>query len=195
MCAHRRLRSAWASAQSDMSLRSEGSWGPKLSSCEQRRLWSDWADAQADLSVRWAHMPFCWFCHEASHLLMIREEINGYGRSYNFLNIASNDCYFHHYPQYQARGFRIFQSADICQVQTWTKANLLSMHIKKVKFFSQSWRLRMKDKAYWIGKDATEKQSHTTLIDDPRRTSIWCKWIFWYAKSTFELLFHFVRCL
>ena len=24
--------------------------------------WSDWADAQADLSLRWAHMPFCWFC-------------------------------------------------------------------------------------------------------------------------------------
>ena len=26
------------------------------------------ADAQADLSLRWAHMPFCWFCHEAAHL-------------------------------------------------------------------------------------------------------------------------------
>ena len=44
--------------------------GPKLSSCEQRRLWSDWADAQADLSLRWAHMPFCWFCHEAAHIAM-----------------------------------------------------------------------------------------------------------------------------
>ena len=32
----------------------------------QRRLWSDWADAQADLSLRWAHMLFCWFCHEAA---------------------------------------------------------------------------------------------------------------------------------
>ena len=31
--------------------------------------WSDWADAQADLSLRWAHMPFCWFCHEAAHLV------------------------------------------------------------------------------------------------------------------------------
>ena len=28
--------------------------------------WSDRADAQADLSLRWAHMPFCWFCHEAA---------------------------------------------------------------------------------------------------------------------------------
>ena len=34
----------------------------------QRRLLSDWADAQADLSLRWAHMPFRWFCHEAAQL-------------------------------------------------------------------------------------------------------------------------------
>ena len=34
----------------------------------QRRLWSDWADAQADLSLRWAHMQFCWFCHEAAKM-------------------------------------------------------------------------------------------------------------------------------
>ena len=34
----------------------------------QRRLWSDWADAQADLSLRLAHMPFCWFCHEAAQV-------------------------------------------------------------------------------------------------------------------------------
>ena len=30
--------------------------------------WSDWADAQADLNLHWAHMPFCWFCHEAAHI-------------------------------------------------------------------------------------------------------------------------------
>ena len=34
----------------------------------QRRLCSDLGNAQADLSLRWAHMPFCWFCHEAAHL-------------------------------------------------------------------------------------------------------------------------------
>ena len=40
----------------------------------QRRLRSDWVDApdwvdaQADLSLRWAHMPLCWFCHDAAHL-------------------------------------------------------------------------------------------------------------------------------
>ena len=85
MCAQRKLRSAWASAQSDQSLRCvlSGPKGPKLSSCGQRRLWSDcadaqadlrlwsdWADAQADLSLRWAHMPFCWFCHEAAHMIL-----------------------------------------------------------------------------------------------------------------------------
>ena len=26
-------------------------------------------DAQADLSLRWAQMPFCWFCREATHVL------------------------------------------------------------------------------------------------------------------------------
>ena len=34
----------------------------------QRKLWSDWADAQTDLSLRWAHKPFCWFCHEAAEM-------------------------------------------------------------------------------------------------------------------------------
>ena len=50
---------------------SEDSDQPGHSSCGQRRLWSDWADTQADLSLRWAHMPFCCFCHEAALLLVI----------------------------------------------------------------------------------------------------------------------------
>ena len=45
---------------------SVGSWGPRLSSCRHLRLWSDQGRyAQADLSLRWANMPFCWFCHVA----------------------------------------------------------------------------------------------------------------------------------
>ena len=31
-------------------------------------LWSDWADVQADLSLRWAHMPLCWFRHDAAQM-------------------------------------------------------------------------------------------------------------------------------
>ena len=29
------------------------------------------ADAQADLILRWTHMPFCWFCHEAVQLNVV----------------------------------------------------------------------------------------------------------------------------
>ena len=63
MCAQRRLRSAWASAQSDQSLRCphEESWVLSYPLSAQQRLWSDWVDVQADLSLRWAYMPFCWF--------------------------------------------------------------------------------------------------------------------------------------
>ena len=75
LCAQRRLRSAWASAQSDQSSLC-AQWGLRtqaffmqLSSCRQGGLWSDWADAQADLSLCWPHMPFCWFCHEAAQFL------------------------------------------------------------------------------------------------------------------------------
>ena len=38
----------------------------------QRRLWSDWADAQADLTLCWAHMPFCWFCHQVAHMWTVQ---------------------------------------------------------------------------------------------------------------------------
>ena len=38
-----------------------------------RRLWSDWADAQAVLSLCWAHIPFCWFCHETAHISMSKQ--------------------------------------------------------------------------------------------------------------------------
>ena len=52
-------------------MRSVSSKGSKLSSCGQRRLLSDWADAKADLRLRWAHMPFCWFCRALAHFIVI----------------------------------------------------------------------------------------------------------------------------
>ena len=62
MCAQRRLRSTWASAQSDQS--SLYAWR-KLGSLATHRAhsedWSEWADAQADLSLRWAHSHFVVF--------------------------------------------------------------------------------------------------------------------------------------
>ena len=40
---------------------------------------SDWADAQAaqsDYSLRWVHMPFCRFCHEAANLCIAKIQIS-----------------------------------------------------------------------------------------------------------------------
>ena len=68
LCAQRRLRSAWASAQSDQSslcvAKDPSFLHVDCEDCE------DWTDAQADLSLRWAHMPFCWFCREAAHMML-----------------------------------------------------------------------------------------------------------------------------
>ena len=68
MCALRRLRSAWASAQSDQSIlcTHEISLGPYPLSA-LRRLWSYWAAAQAVLNLRWAHIPV-WFWHVLAHI-------------------------------------------------------------------------------------------------------------------------------
>ena len=70
--AQRRLKSAWASAQSDQSFRCplEENMGSYYPLSAQRRLWSDWADTQADMSLRWAHTPLCWFCHDAAHFCL-----------------------------------------------------------------------------------------------------------------------------
>ena len=56
LCAQRRLRSAWASAQSDQSSLC-AQWVAKDPSFlhADSEDWSDRADAQADLSLRWAH--------------------------------------------------------------------------------------------------------------------------------------------
>ena len=65
MCAQRRLRSAWAS----VAVRMMKHWTLNYILSAQWKLWSVWADAQADLSLRWAHMSFCWFCHEVAQLV------------------------------------------------------------------------------------------------------------------------------
>ena len=52
-------------------VRMKNAWVLSYLLSAQRWLWSDWADAQADLSLRWAHMPFCWFCHEAARIFLV----------------------------------------------------------------------------------------------------------------------------
>ena len=63
VCAQRRLRSAWASAQSDQSLRCVLSGLLRIQAFFMRtaKTRSDWADAQADLSLRLAHSHFVGF--------------------------------------------------------------------------------------------------------------------------------------
>ena len=53
----------------------------------ERKCWSDWAEAQADLSLRWAHMPFCWFCHDAAHVLSRFQVEAKTGRTYSYVNV------------------------------------------------------------------------------------------------------------
>ena len=71
MCTQQRLRSTWASAQSDQSLLCphEESWSLAIIRAHLS-LWSDWVDAQADLSLHWMQRSFCWFCHEAAHFTL-----------------------------------------------------------------------------------------------------------------------------
>ena len=58
LCVQRRLKSAWACAQS---VRVKKAWVLSYPLSAQRKLWSDWADAKADLSLRWAHTHFVGF--------------------------------------------------------------------------------------------------------------------------------------
>ena len=32
---------------------------------------SEDSDQTGRMSLRWAHIPFCWFCHEAAHFRLI----------------------------------------------------------------------------------------------------------------------------
>ena len=61
-------------------VRMKKAWVLSYSLSAQRRLWSDWPDAQADLSLRWAHMPFCWFCHKAAHMYVQVTPYNHFGK-------------------------------------------------------------------------------------------------------------------
>ena len=86
MCAQQRLRSAWASAQSDQS-----------SLCTQ---WvakdPSFLHAQSDQSLRCPHMPFCWFCHEEVHLesLWIKHFVDLYRIMWMYSEFFSKSFYW-----------------------------------------------------------------------------------------------------
>ena len=60
LCAQRRLRSAWAFAQSDQSSLC-AQWVAKDLGFLHADSEKDWANAQADRSLRWAHSHFVGF--------------------------------------------------------------------------------------------------------------------------------------
>ena len=45
--------------------------GPRFLHADSEDSDQTGAVAQADLSLCWAHIPFCWFCHEAAHLYVL----------------------------------------------------------------------------------------------------------------------------
>ena len=64
----------------------------------QQRFWSDCADAQADLSLCWAHMPFCWFCHDAAHLFFLFISLSCIGHiPWLFLSTLLTLCSYNFY--------------------------------------------------------------------------------------------------
>ena len=99
LCAPRRLRSAWASTQSDQSLRClhKKAWVFSYPLSAQRRLWSDWADAQADLSLPWTHTHFVgfvtrwlkWFCSQLQYTYIALEFMNN-GCTYKNINYSKH---------------------------------------------------------------------------------------------------------
>ena len=95
LCAQRRLRSAWASALSDQSLLCT-QWvakDPSFLCADSEDSDQTGQNAQADPSLHWAHMPFCWFCHEATHI-----KLNKIVSSRIFITeqLNSLDCIYHH---------------------------------------------------------------------------------------------------
>ena len=62
--------------------------------------WHSDADAQADLSLRWAHMSFCLFCHDAPQLHVNRNQGGSKGHIHTFmctvsakiLKLLKHDC-------------------------------------------------------------------------------------------------------
>ena len=73
LCAQRRLRSAWASAHSDQSLRMKKAWVLSYPLSAQRRRRSDWVGAQADLNLRWVHSHLLALSWEGSYYLNSKE--------------------------------------------------------------------------------------------------------------------------
>ena len=148
VCAQRRLRSAWASAQSDQSSLSAWRnlrplatyWAQSKDSNQsghpQRKLWSDWADGQADLSLRWAHTRFVGFV--MSRLISLHRQSRDiscrYARKEKLMQV------FRHFSL--MRGY-----AEILRTR-------LRFPCQCVKIITYSWCFRLAHKLCFPGKNA-----------------------------------------
>ena len=70
LCAQQRLRSAWASAQSNQSLRCphEESLGPYLPTERTAKTLLRLGGCRGSSESSLGAHSFCWFCHEAAHI-------------------------------------------------------------------------------------------------------------------------------
>ena len=129
--AQRRLRSAWASAQSDQSLRC-AQWvakDPRFLHADSE-LWSDWADAQTDLGLRWAHSQFVGFVmrwliltlHMCMHESISIEELP------LFSYVVTTAWWLHQQQQFSRGYFAVFQ---ISPSLDWTPSQTLGWRAKQ----------------------------------------------------------------
>ena len=84
---------------------------------------SEDSDAQADLSLRWAHMPFCWFCHEAAQVfstvkMLLQTFTPPINKHLNKTEKQSHDL-FHNYSEV-----------------------IINIHMKQSDLFTKNWPIR-----------------------------------------------------
>ena len=112
MCAQRRLRSAWASAQSDQSLLC-AQWvakDPRFLHADSEDC-SDWADAQADLSFCWAHVILLVLPCGSSYVMSIQHRVTEYSQHtgmFNFFKYGKSSLKYPHLFLCWARCFSVF---------------------------------------------------------------------------------------
>ena len=126
--AQRRLRSPWASTQTDQSLLC-ALWIAKDPNFLQADSedWSDWPGTQTDLSLCWVHMSFCSFCLVGAQCI---EPTSNYQLLYltqHFVaKLVSSKCL-----RAQPEGFQ-----SLIWLSVWHLSTLKTIHVILSLFFT-----------------------------------------------------------
>ena len=125
----------------------------------QQRLWSDWADAQADLSLCWAHMPLCWFCHEAAQYLALCKQ-NDMSRSMTSPTKWSRRSESSLCTQWEAKDPRFLHADSKDSDQTGQMPRLIGVFAGRTGQFTGfvMQRLKCKNFPYFIGKSNSARR-------------------------------------